>query len=372
DMNFVKVTETGLTLTYSDGNKSNHPDTNPRSDESGAIFTYRIIAKAEQKTILYATKLGSALGSALEKQGFKVPNAILTDLPEGYALFEHIKQYPPDESGKAKPIRKDTYLFGNGSKYRSPAEFEEHLLWLASNKTSSCRCRYCDKGWSTGSDLDSTSRKKNDVDPHPNKKIKSNVLQNEPLNLASSSNSKIHQSEIASKYLIQERNPKETLNLASSSNSKVHQIDIASKTSLIQEKNPKRTLNLASSSNSKVHQAGITSKTLMQERNPKGTLNLASSSNSKVHQAGIISKTLIQERNPKGTLNLASSSNSKVHQAGITSKTLIQERNPKGTLNLASSSNSKVHQTDITSKTSLIQERNPKGTLNLTSSPNSK
>ncbi|CAG8741006.1 12061_t:CDS:2, partial [Cetraspora pellucida] len=251
DMNFVnvKVTEAGLTVTYSDANKSNHPDTNPRSDEKGAIFSYRIIAKDENKTILYGTKLGSALGSALEQQGFKVPKAILTDLPEGYALYEHIKQSPSDESGEAKPIRKDTYLFGNGSKYRSPAEFEEHLLWLASDKASSCRCRYCDKGWSTGSDLDSTPRKKNDVDSHPKKTVKSNVLQNEALNLASSSNSKVRQIENTSKTSsIQERNLKGSLNLVSSSNSKVHQFGIASKTSLMQERNPKETL---TSSNSK-------------------------------------------------------------------------------------------------------------------------
>ncbi|CAG8597333.1 7421_t:CDS:2, partial [Scutellospora calospora] len=143
----VKVTEAGLTVTYSDGNKLNHPDTNPKTNEKGAIFSYKTVGKDEHKTTLYAVKLGNVLGKALEVQGINVPNATLIDLPDGYALYERVKQYPVDDSGKAKPTRKDTYLFGNGSKFRSPAEFEDHILWLASDKASSCKCRYCDKDW---------------------------------------------------------------------------------------------------------------------------------------------------------------------------------------------------------------------------------
>ncbi|CAG8702727.1 7458_t:CDS:2, partial [Dentiscutata heterogama] len=202
-------TETGLTVTYSDGNKSNHPDTNQKPYENGAIFFYKIVAKDEHKATLYAAKLGNTLGNALEAQGIKVPNAILNDLPDGYALYEHVKQYPPDELGNAKPTRKDTYLFGNGSKYRSPAEFEEHLLWLASDKTSSCKCRYCDKEWNLGLNAGSTPRRNNELDPYLKKTIKSNVLQNETLNLTSTSNLKVHKVETTTKTsLIQEKNPK--------------------------------------------------------------------------------------------------------------------------------------------------------------------
>ncbi|CAG8818273.1 2782_t:CDS:2 [Gigaspora margarita] len=214
-MNFVnvKVTETGLTVTYSDGNKLNHPDINLKFDETGAKFSYKIIAKDEQKAILYATKLGNALGNALEAQEIKVPKAVLNDLPDGYALYEHIKHSPPDESGSTKLIRRDTYLFGNGSKYRSPAEFEEHLLWLASDKTSSCKCRYCDKGWNLSLNAGSTPRKKNEVDPYPKKTIKSNVLQNEASNLTSMTSTfslKIHKFEppTTKESLIQEIKPK--------------------------------------------------------------------------------------------------------------------------------------------------------------------
>ncbi|CAG8638231.1 17119_t:CDS:2, partial [Dentiscutata erythropus] len=217
-MNFVnfKVTEAGLTVTYSDGNKSNHPDTNQKPDENGAVFFYKLVAKDEHKATLYATKLGNALGSALEAQGIKVPNAILNDLPDSYALYERVKQYPPDESGNAKPIRKDAYLFGNGSKYRSPAEFEEHLLWLASDKTSSCKCRYCDKEWNLGLNAGSTPRRKNELDPYLKKTTKSNVLQNETLNLTSTSNLKVHKVETTTKTsLLQEEKPKKLKKLIS-------------------------------------------------------------------------------------------------------------------------------------------------------------
>ncbi|CAG8831252.1 30199_t:CDS:2, partial [Racocetra persica] len=65
---------------------------------------------------------------------------VLARLPNGYRLFEHIKQY------KSGEVRKDTYLFGgveSGIKFRSPNEFIDHLLWLASDKASPCACKYC-------------------------------------------------------------------------------------------------------------------------------------------------------------------------------------------------------------------------------------
>ena len=41
---------------------------------------------------------------------------------------------------------------GFGSiKFRSPAEFENHLLWLASDQSTYCRCKYCFKDLETQS-----------------------------------------------------------------------------------------------------------------------------------------------------------------------------------------------------------------------------
>ncbi|CAG8748624.1 25882_t:CDS:2 [Dentiscutata erythropus] len=108
-MNLVNVivTTSGLTVTYSDGKKSTHPtNLSPVPDEKGNIFYHRPVAKNEPKANLYVTKLGQELSKELKQQNIKV-------------------------------------LRGNGSKFRSPAEFKDHLLWLASDKAVSCNCKYC-------------------------------------------------------------------------------------------------------------------------------------------------------------------------------------------------------------------------------------
>ncbi|CAG8550634.1 13146_t:CDS:2 [Cetraspora pellucida] len=139
----VIVSSSGLTVTYSDGKQSTHPTKlSPVPDEKGNIFYYRPVARNEPKALLYAKKLGQELCKKLKQQNVKVPNAVLIDLPDGYGLYDHIKQYPLGASGKYK-IRSDTYLYGNGTKFRSPAEFKDHLLWLASDKAVSCNCQYC-------------------------------------------------------------------------------------------------------------------------------------------------------------------------------------------------------------------------------------
>ncbi|KAF0444840.1 chromatin silencing protein clr2 [Gigaspora margarita] len=145
-MNLVNVivTTSGLTVAYSDGKKSTHPTKlSPVPDEKGNVFYFRPVANNEPKANLYFTKLGQELCKELKRQNIKVPRAVLTDLPDGYGLYDHIKQYSLDKSEKSKPTRTDTYLYGNGSKFRSPAEFKDHLLWLASDKAVSCNCKYC-------------------------------------------------------------------------------------------------------------------------------------------------------------------------------------------------------------------------------------
>ncbi|CAG8697719.1 10141_t:CDS:2 [Gigaspora rosea] len=142
----VNVTVTGIEVTYSDGSQSRWPtEVTPGVDGHGNINYYRpIIESSDKKMQLYLTKLGEALAKVLRKgSGIRISNSTLTRLPDGYRLFEHTKQNK--ESGE---VRKDTYLFGGGVnsnlKFRSPNEFIDHLLWLASDKTSSCDCKYCD------------------------------------------------------------------------------------------------------------------------------------------------------------------------------------------------------------------------------------
>lgn len=86
-------------------------------------------------------------------------NYILKELPEGFVLWEHVK-YKVDGStddkkhkGKhaAGPYeRQDAYLYGHPQgrkkRYRSPADFFPHLLWLATDKESdrrNCSCKIC-------------------------------------------------------------------------------------------------------------------------------------------------------------------------------------------------------------------------------------
>lgn len=84
----------------------------------------------------------------------------LTDLPEGYILWEHVKynkhkldaEQKKDKGKHAAGIyeRQDTYLYGHPQgrkkRYRSPADFFPHVLWLATDKDGdprNCSCKVC-------------------------------------------------------------------------------------------------------------------------------------------------------------------------------------------------------------------------------------
>jgi hypothetical protein len=86
-------------------------------------------------------------------------NYILEELPEGYVLWEHVK-YKIDklaenkrEKGKhAAGVyeRQDAYLYGHPQgrkkRYRSPADFFPHILWLSVDKEDdarNCSCKIC-------------------------------------------------------------------------------------------------------------------------------------------------------------------------------------------------------------------------------------
>ncbi|CAG8511999.1 10410_t:CDS:2 [Acaulospora colombiana] len=111
-LNFTNViiSDQGLTVTYSDGHPSRWPSkTRPVPDpENGDVIYYRPIASEESKTDLYLVKAGGALAKAIE-----------------------------ETSSLTVPKRSSI------SRFRSPHEFEEHLIWMASDKTSRCICKYC-------------------------------------------------------------------------------------------------------------------------------------------------------------------------------------------------------------------------------------
>ena len=84
-------------------------------------------------------------------------NWILAHFPENYRLYEHVKITESKGNGeivtnanKSAADRQDTYLYGHPSgrkkRYRSPADFFNHLLWLALDETGdhdNCTCKIC-------------------------------------------------------------------------------------------------------------------------------------------------------------------------------------------------------------------------------------
>lgn len=81
---------------------------------------------------------------------------ILHALPQNYQLYEHIKSKSGDSETKSKNHaggghdRQDAYLYGHPSgrkkRFRSPADFFPHLLWLATDPKGdplNCACKIC-------------------------------------------------------------------------------------------------------------------------------------------------------------------------------------------------------------------------------------
>lgn len=78
---------------------------------------------------------------------------ILHALPENYRLFEHIKTNPEKNTKNhagGGHDRQDAYLYGHPGgrrrRYRSPADFFPHLLWLCTDEDGdekNCTCKIC-------------------------------------------------------------------------------------------------------------------------------------------------------------------------------------------------------------------------------------
>nr|CAG8646621.1 476_t:CDS:2 [Entrophospora candida] len=99
----------GLKLLVSDGSSSNYEINEvPIIDESGAKAHFRLVTPDDSKAILWKTKVGKGLEKWLKSfDEFKdmMIESTLLEIPEGYSLYEHIKEY------KNKDTRRDTYLY---------------------------------------------------------------------------------------------------------------------------------------------------------------------------------------------------------------------------------------------------------------------
>jgi hypothetical protein len=83
---------------------------------------------------------------------------ILVTFPEGYRLYEHVKKTEKDGQTEVKTKthagggndRQDAYLYGHPTgrrkRFRSPADFFPHLLWLTMDESGdpdNCGCKIC-------------------------------------------------------------------------------------------------------------------------------------------------------------------------------------------------------------------------------------
>ncbi|KAG9247698.1 transcription-silencing protein Clr2-domain-containing protein [Calycina marina] len=125
-------------------------------DSTGMVDCYRRLAFDDPKSVDWRRKIGGMLKNYFGLDSNK--QFILQDLPEHYILWEHVK-YRVDkltegkrEKGKhAAGIyeRQDAYLYGHPQgrkkRYRSPADFFHHVLFLVAESKDwrDCSCKIC-------------------------------------------------------------------------------------------------------------------------------------------------------------------------------------------------------------------------------------
>ncbi|TQS34332.1 hypothetical protein Golomagni_05288 [Golovinomyces magnicellulatus] len=148
-------TKNGLEL-----NQPTPAQLNDKPDAKGNVDYYRKLSDTDAKAVDWRRKIGGMLMNILGGRQHADRNYILTELPDGYVLWEHIKynknrglEDKKKEKGKHAAgmyDRQDAYLYGHPQgrkkRYRSPADFFPHLLWLSTDKegdSANCSCKIC-------------------------------------------------------------------------------------------------------------------------------------------------------------------------------------------------------------------------------------
>ncbi|KAJ4475059.1 hypothetical protein J3R30DRAFT_3295061 [Lentinula aciculospora] len=127
-------------IEHSDGVQSAWPKNTTRIvDSEGQVNWMQYVPSDEGMAIKWRVQVGQALANALNWP--KGPNYVLQDWPADYRMFIHNK-------GPASNPRQDVYLFGSKAtpKFRSVPEFIPHAIWLCSDLSEKCQCKYCSKG----------------------------------------------------------------------------------------------------------------------------------------------------------------------------------------------------------------------------------
>ncbi|PPQ96276.1 hypothetical protein CVT26_005663 [Gymnopilus dilepis] len=139
------ISDTGFTLPpdaeylefpRSDGTVTTWPGNTTRVvDHEGCVNYYDPLGLNHGQHIRWRILIGEAV--ALEHGYPKGKNYVLKDFPANYRLFDHNK-------GAATGPRHDLYLYGPiKKKFRSVNEFIPHAIWLFSDGSQPCKCKYC-------------------------------------------------------------------------------------------------------------------------------------------------------------------------------------------------------------------------------------
>lgn len=158
-------------------NQPTTPQLDDTPDNDGNVDCYKKLESDEPKAVDWRRKLGGMMMHVLGGKGHAGmaslvscvsrscsqhadKNYILKELPEGYVLWEHVK-YNVDKAAEEKKKekgkhaagvfeRQDAYLYGHPQgrkkRFRSPADFFPHLLWLATDPEGdarNCSCKIC-------------------------------------------------------------------------------------------------------------------------------------------------------------------------------------------------------------------------------------
>lgn len=131
-----------------------------KPDANGNVDCYKRLDVDDPKAVDWRRKLGGMMMHLLGGKAHSDRNYILSELPEGYVLWEHVKynikqlaEEKKKEKGKHAAgmfERQDSYLYGHPQgrkkRFRSPADFFPHVLWLATDKEGNarnCSCKIC-------------------------------------------------------------------------------------------------------------------------------------------------------------------------------------------------------------------------------------
>lgn len=147
-----------------------------KPDKNGVSDYYREVAPDEMKHLDWRRKLGGMLARELEWKGgnggyhgqlaalrldaysSRENGYMLAVFPENYRLYEHVKKTVKDGKTEVKSKthaaggndRQDAYLYGHPAgrkkRYRSPADYFPHLLWLCTDESGdpdNCGCKIC-------------------------------------------------------------------------------------------------------------------------------------------------------------------------------------------------------------------------------------